>query len=141
MEKIIIGCDHGGFELKEAVKKFLKEGYEDITPELDKEDDYPDIALEVANKVAGTNALGIIICGTGIGVSITANKVKGIRAALCHNEFTAQMAREHNNANVLCMGGRVLEEAEALKIVKKFLETKFSTEERHNRRVKKMDEL
>lgn len=141
--KVYIGSDHGGFQLKEKIKGLLEEkGLEisDLGTQGTESCDYPDFAKAVAEKVASEpEAKGILICGTGIGMSMTANKAKGIRAALCHNEFTAQMAREHNNANVLCLGERVLDESTALKIVEVFLETGFSGEERHARRVKKID--
>lgn len=142
--KIFIGSDHGGFKLKEEIKEYLEElnyEYEDIGTENKESCDYPDFAYKVAKKVAETKGRGIVICGTGIGVSMAANKVKGIRAALAFNEYTAKMSREHNNSNVLCLGERTTKEALAKKIVKVWLDTKFSKEERHHRRVDKIMKL
>ncbi len=138
---IALGSDHGGFRLKEEVKKYLQEkGYQFRDFGTDKEGsvDYPDFALQAARAVAdGECQVGILICGTGIGMSITANKVRGIRAALCHDTFSARMSREHNDAQVLCMGQRVIGTGLALDIVKVWLESKFSGG-RHCRRVEKI---
>jgi ribose 5-phosphate isomerase B len=102
--------------------------------------DYPDYAKEVcASVLEGECTEGILICGTGIGISMAANKIKGIRAALCHDCFSAEATKLHNNANVLCMGGRVIGAEHAMKIVDTFLNTKFSNEERHIRRVDKLE--
>ena len=139
---LAIGSDHGGYEMKEAIIKFLdreKIAYRDFGIFTMESADYSDIGFEVAKAVSeGKFETGIIICGTGIGISITANKVKGIRAALCTNSYMARMAREHNNANILALGGRVLGIDHALEIVKVFLDTPFSSEERHLRRVNKI---
>jgi len=138
---IVIGSDHAGYCLKEKIKGMLAEKkYQVIDKGTDSDEkcDYPDYAYKVAKEVAKGKSLGILICGTGIGMSIAANKVKGIRAALCCNEFMAKSAREHNDANILCLGARVLEEKEALKIVDAFLGSDFSKEERHVKRVRKM---
>lgn len=139
---LAIGSDHGGYELKEAIIKYLdreKIAYRDFGTFSTESVDYSDIGYEVAKAVAkGEFETGIIICGTGIGISITANKVSGIRAALCANSYMARMAREHNNANVLALGGRVLGTDLALEIVKAFLNTPFSGEERHSRRINKI---
>ena len=138
---VIIGSDHGGFELKEELKKYLiSKGVEveDIGIHSNESCDYPDFAAKVAKNVQEKRDLGIIICGTGLGVSMTANKFKGIRAALCYDEYTARMAREHNNANVLCLGGRTTKLKGAKKIVDVFLSTNASEEERHKRRVDKI---
>lgn len=141
--KIFIGADHAGFRLKEEIKKFLgklKYNYEDLGVYTDKAStDYPETALKVAQKVAKHNAKGILICGTGIGQAIVANKVKGIRAANCFNEFMARMSREHNNSNVLCLGARIVNKNLAKKIAKIWLETDFSNEARHRKRVKQID--
>lgn len=138
---IAVGSDHGGFRLKEEVKNYLQEkGYQVRDFGTDTEDsvDYPDFALQAARAVAaGEFQAGILICGTGIGMSISANKVKGIRAALCHDTFSARMSREHNDAQVLCMGQRVIGTGLALDIVKVWLESKF-TGGRHCRRVEKI---
>lgn len=139
---IAIGSDHGGFELKEEIKLFLdreKIEYKDYGAFNQESVDYPDIALIVAEAVTGKQAdYGIILCGTGIGISIAANKVPGIRAALCTNSYMARMAREHNDANMLAIGGRVVGAGLALDIVKAFLETPFSHGERHENRVNKI---
>lgn len=136
---IAIGCDHGGFELKKAIMAHLdKRGleYKDYGTYSDASCDYPVYGKAVAEAVAaGECEKGILICGTGIGISITANKVPGIRAALCSDCFSAQATREHNDANVLAMGARVLGEGLALKIVDTFLDTPFSNDERHIRRI------
>ncbi len=142
--KIIIGSDHAGFKLKETLKKYLKElnyDHEDVGTNSEESCDYPDFAYKVAKKVAETNGRGIVICGTGIGSCIAANKVKGIRAALAFDEYTAKMSRQHNNSNVLCMGERTTKENMAKKIVKIWLNTKFSKEERHHKRVDKIMKL
>ena len=134
-----IGSDHGGFALKEAIKKHLEERgleYRDYGTYSDASCDYPVYGRAVAKAVAaGECELGILICGTGIGISITANKVPGIRAALCSDCFSAEATRLHNNANILALGARVLGEGLALKIVDTFLDTPFSNDERHIRRI------
>lgn len=136
--KIAIGSDHAGYGLKREVVDYLKEkGYELI--EMGCMDgtscDYPVVAKEVCEKVTdGTVEKAILICGTGIGISIAANKVKGIRAALCTDAYTAKYTRLHNDANVLCMGGRVTGAGVALEMVDVFLETEFEGG-RHQRRV------
>lgn len=139
-----IGSDHGGFELKEKVKKHLEERgleYKDFGTYSADSCDYPVYGRAVAKAVAsGACDRGILICGTGIGISITANKVKGIRAALCSDCFSAQATREHNDANILAMGARVLGDGLALKIVDTFLDTPFSGDERHMRRISMIEE-
>ena len=139
-----IGSDHGGFELKEKIKKHLEErGLEDkdVGTHSTASCDYPVYGRAVAKAVAaGECDRGIIICGTGIGISITANKVKGVRAALCSDCFSAQATREHNDANILALGARVLGEGLALKIVDTFLDTPFSGDERHIRRISMIEE-
>lgn len=141
---IAIGSDHGGYELKEAVKKHLEARgleYKDFGTYSKASCDYPVYGRAVAKAVAsGECDRGILICGTGIGMSITANKVKGIRAALCSDCFSAQATREHNDANILAMGARVLGEGLALKIVDTFLDTPFSGDERHLRRISMIEE-
>ena len=140
--KLAIGCDHGGFELKEEVLKFLKTaGNTEITDfgTATKDSvDYPDFGKKVAEAVTnGTVDRGILICGTGIGMSIVANRFPKVRAALCHDHFTAQMSREHNDANVLVMGERVIGKGVALEIVKTWLETAFAGG-RHQLRLNKI---
>lgn len=140
--KIYIASDHGGYDLKQIIKNFLKEeGYDadDLGTNSDDSVDYPDYGKRLCKKVLGSEGLGILICGTGIGMSITANKFKGIYAALCSDEYSARMSREHNNANILCLGGRVIGGELAKEIVKVWLETDFSEDERHKRRVGKIN--
>ncbi|WKY47939.1 ribose 5-phosphate isomerase B [Eubacteriaceae bacterium ES3] len=136
--KIAIGSDHGGVDLKEVVVSHLKEkGIEVIDLGTHSKDscDYPEYGEKVGQAVmAGESDQGIVICGTGLGISMAANKIPGIRAALCTNEFMAEMAKAHNNANVLALGARVLGEGLALRIVDVFLESSFEGE-RHARRV------
>lgn len=141
---IAIGSDHGGFELKEKLMEHLSERgleYKDFGTYSSASCDYPVYAKAVANAVAsGKCDRGIIICGTGIGVSITANKVRGIRAALCGDCFSAEATRQHNDANVLCMGARAVGEGLALKIADTFLDTPFSNDERHIRRISMIED-
>lgn len=141
---IAIGCDHGGYYLKQDIIDFLeKNGYEykDYGTYSDESCDYPVYAKKVAHAVAdGECEKGILICGTGIGVCITANKVNGIRAALVHDCFSAKATREHNDANIVTMGARVIGPGLATEIVRIFLETPFSNDERHIRRIKQIEE-
>lgn len=141
--KIAIGSDHGGFELKAKIAEYLEsKGIEikDFGTFTNESCDYPVFAKEVATEVAnGSFNRGILICGTGIGVSIVANKIKGIRAALCFDTFCAKMSREHNNANILCLGQRVLSQDLALEIVDIWLKTDFEGG-RHQRRVDLIEE-
>ena len=136
---IAIGSDHGGFALKAAIIKHLEARgleYQDYGTYSEASCDYPVYGKAVAEAVAsGECERGILICGTGIGISITANKVKGIRAALCGDCFSAQATREHNDANILALGARVTGEGLAVKIVDTFLDTPFSNDERHIRRI------
>lgn len=139
-----IGCDHGGFNLKQEVIKYLEQNniqFKDYGCFSNESVDYPIYAKQVANDVANkTLEKGILICGTGIGISIAANKIKGVRAALCHDTFSAKATREHNDANILTMGERVIGVGLALDIVKTFLETPFSNDERHIRRINMIEE-
>ena len=141
---IALGCDHGGYELMQEVIKYLEENgleYKNYGTYSTDSCDYPDYAKKVAEAIlAGECEKGILICGTGIGISITANKFKGIRAALCSDCFSAEATRLHNNANILAMGGRVVGPGLAVKIVDTFLNTPFSEEERHIRRIKQIEE-
>jgi RpiB/LacA/LacB family sugar-phosphate isomerase len=132
-----IAADHAGYELKE----FLKSKFPliDLGTFSDKSVDYPDYAKKLSRYVLKEKTYGILICGTGIGMSIAANRNKGINAAVCYNTQAAEISREHNNANVLILGGRVTSQTMAVKIVKKFFDTEFSKESRHIRRVKKLD--
>lgn len=141
---IAIGCDHGGYELKKAIMKHLEERgleYKDFGCDSLESVDYPVYARTTAQAVAdGECEKGILICGTGIGISIVANKVKGIRAALCTDCFMAEATRQHNDANILALGGRVVGEGLALKIVDTFLDTEFSNDERHIRRISMIED-
>lgn len=142
--KVAIGSDHGGFRLKEELKSLLTElkvEYHDFGTYTTESVDYPDISRQVAESVAqGEYERGIIVCGTGIGVSIAANKIKGIRAALCNDVFSAQMSREHNDANVLTLGERVIGPGLARMIVEVWLKTAFAGG-RHACRVGKIMDL
>lgn len=134
---LVVGSDHGGYALKMAVLEMLRERAVDCADfGTDSSDsvDYPDFAAKVASAVSSGKAeLGILICGTGIGMSITANKFSGVRAALVHDEFTAQMAREHNNANILAMGGRVLTSDQGKRLVEIWLDAEFEGGRHQNR--------
>ena len=134
---LVIGSDHGGYELKMAVLELLRDravDCADFGTDGSASVDYPDFAAKVAAAVSSGEAeLGILICGTGIGMSISANKFSGVRAALVHDEFTAQMAAEHNNANILAMGGRVLTPDQGKKLVEIWLDTKFEGGRHQNR--------
>lgn len=139
--KIAIGCDHGGFQLKTEIINYLNDnGYEvkDFGTYSEDSCDYADYAIQVAEAVASKEfEKGILICGTGIGISIAANKVPGIRAALCSDTFSAHATREHNDANILAMGQRVVGTGLALDIVKAFLEAQFEGD-RHIKRIEKI---
>ncbi len=141
--KIAFGCDHAGFEIKGKIINFVKSlGCEiiDCGTNSNQSCDYPDFALKVAENVAQKKAdKGILICGTGIGMSITANKVKGIRAAVCWNKDTAALISQHNNANIICAGARFASIDDICSWIKIFLETKF--EERHLKRINKITEI
>lgn len=142
--KIAIGCDHGGLEHKNAIAEHLKERgfevldfgiYEQISV------DYPEIAKKVCNSiVSGESDRGILVCGTGIGMSLAANKVKGIRAAACSEHFSAKYTRLHNDSNVICLGGRVIGVGTAIELVDLFVDTEFEGG-RHQRRVDKITEI
>lgn len=138
---LYIASDHAGFQLKSAVIAHLKSHNIDITdlgPDSDARTDYPDHAADVAKKVSNDpNARGILICGSGVGMSITANKFSGVRAALCTSVQLAKLCRQHNNANILCMGERILKEKNALMMVDTFLSTEFEGG-RHAGRVEKI---
>jgi len=140
---IVIGSDHAGFELKGKVVELLRElkhEVEDVGCHSNESVDYPDFAEKLTAKLEGTGKFGILICGTGIGMSIAANRHRFIRAALCHDEHTAIVSREHNNANVLCLGARILDSEAALGIVKVWLETDFAGG-RHQQRISKFSDM
>jgi len=138
--KIAIGSDHGGFGLKETVLSALRDGGHEVIDcgcNSIESVDYPDFAEQVCEQVlSGQAALGILVCGTGIGMSMAANRHRGIRAALCHDEYTARLSREHNDANILCLGDRVLGSGVAKAIVDVWLSTGFEGG-RHVRRIGK----
>ena len=141
---IAIGCDHGGYPLMREVIKYLDEAgieYKNFGTYSEESCDYPVYAKLAANAVAsGECDKGILICGTGIGISITANKIKGIRCALCHDCFSAKATRLHNDANIVAMGARVVGPGLAVKIIDTFLNTPFSGEERHKRRIAQIED-
>ncbi len=141
--RISIGSDHAGFELKSKIKEFLAPGHEVIDRGTFSAEsvDYPDYAEAVANEVTSGNAeRGILVCGTGIGMSIAANKVPGIRAALCHDVETARLSREHNDANILAVGGRTTDHELAIRMVQEWLVTEFNGS-RHARRLEKIRKI
>ena len=142
--RMVVGSDHAGFRAKENIKKYLQDaGYavEDMGTHSEDSVDYPDFAKAVGERVAAANgALGVLVCGTGIGVSIAANKVEGIRAALAHDSLTARRAREHNDANVIALGGKVVGDDEAIAIVQEFLSAEFAGG-RHQRRIDKITSM
>lgn len=142
---IALGCDHAGLELKTAVMAHLDargieyKDYGTYTPESA---DYAIYAEKAARAVvSGECALGLLFCGTGVGISMAANKVRGIRAACCSDAFSAEMTRRHNDANILCLGGRVVTPEKAIELVDLFLDTPFSGEERHARRIAQITAL
>jgi ribose 5-phosphate isomerase B len=140
--KITIASDHAGFELKQTLKEHFREHeFIDVGTDSESSCDYPDYAVLAGKKIiSGEAELGIVICGTGIGISIAANKIKGIRAALCFNEYMADMSRRHNNANVLALGAKVTSDDLAIRITDIWLKSKFEGE-RHERRVQKITKI
>ena len=141
---IYLGSDHGGFNLKTYIKSYFEDNdifFEDLGVYSEESFDYPIIAEKLCKEVLkDKGSKGILVCGTGVGVCIAANKVKGIRAALCSSDYVAKMCRKHNDANVLCLGGRILENQEALSIVKSFLSTDFDGG-RHSRRLEQIAKI
>ena len=142
---IALGCDHAGFELKQFIIKHLEERgieYKDYGTYSTDSVDYAVYAEKTARAVAGGECtLGLLFCGTGVGISMAANKVRGIRAACCSDMFSAEMTRRHNDANILCLGGRVVSPEKAIELVDVFLDTPFSGEDRHARRIAQITEL
>jgi len=142
---IYLGSDHAGFDLKEKIKDLLDEsGYKYIDSgnlKLEPGDDYPDYAYKVAKNVAQTNSRGILICDSGVGVCIVANKINGIRAVVGYNTRIAKMSRLHNDTNILCLGQDYISPDRARKIVQTWLETDFSDEKRHQRRLDKINKI
>jgi ribose 5-phosphate isomerase B len=143
--RIAIGADHGGFELKKRILEYLNEaGHSVVDLGTDSAEpvDYPDYAKAVAEAILhGKAELGILVCGSGIGASIAANKFPGIRAALCHDTYSARQSREDDDANILCLGARVIGPALALEVIRTFLASRFSEAERHRRRLAKIAEF
>ena len=141
MKKIFISSDHAGFKLKENIKMYLdKKNYRyfDLGPENSNRVDYPDYAHKVAKKVKlNKNHVGILVCGSGTGMAISANKTKGIRAAVCYNLRSTRLSRQHNNANIIALGSRLTKKKDALKLIEIFLKTKFEGG-RHLKRIKKI---
>lgn len=144
MKKLWIASDHAGFDMKATLKEHLaQQGLEvvDLGPDSDASVDYPDFAKRLGCAVAEADqGMGVLLCGTGIGISIAANKMKGIRAALCRSEYDAQMARNHNNANVICLAARGVQEDVLKRVVDKFLSSEFEGG-RHQRRIDKISAL
>lgn len=142
--RVYIGSDHAGFQLKDIIKSFLQQNMEaeliDLGTFSEESVDYPDYAREVCEKITENGgSYGILICGTGIGMCMAANKHKGIRAVDATSEHMAEMSRKHNDANVLCLGGRMLEPELAKQIAKTFLMTQFENDDRHKRRISKLE--
>lgn len=141
---IAIGSDHAGYSLKQTIIEYLEQNnlsYKDYGCYSEQSCDYPVYAKKVANAIVnGECDKGILICGTGIGISIAANKIKGIRAALCHDCFSAQACREHNNANIIAMGSRVIGSGLAVKVVEEFLNAEFSNDKRHIDRINQIED-
>ena len=141
---IAIGCDHGGFALKQEIIAYFKANgteFKDFGCMSEEAVDYPDYAKAVSKAVlSGECEKGVLICGTGIGISIAANKIPGIRCALCHDVFSAEATRLHNDTNIVALGGRVIRPGLAIKVVDTFLKTPFSNEERHIKRISKIEE-
>ena len=140
-KKICIASDHAGYNLKEKIKHFLINkniSTIDLGPDNDKSVDYPDFAKKVSRRLKLKKSdLGILICGSGTGMSLSANKIKGIRAAVCYNSRSTRLSRQHNNANIICLGSRLISSKNALNLVNIFLKTKFQGG-RHLKRVKKI---
>ncbi len=142
--KLVIASDHGGFELKDFLLGWLKENNYDVEDlgnhKLDPSDDYPDFAHAVAKAVASGKAeRGIVLCGSGVGATVAANKTKGVRACLCHDTYSAHQGVEHDNMNVLCLGGRIIGIELARELVKAFLSAEFINEGRFKRRLEKVE--
>jgi ribose 5-phosphate isomerase B len=144
--RIAIGADHGGFPLNERVIEELRAAGHEVqdfgTHDGSKSDDYPDYALAVGQAVQGGRAdIGILICGSGVGASVAANKLRGVRAALCGDTYSAHQSREHDDCNVLCLGARVVGVELALEIMRAFVAARFTGEERHRRRLAKITNI
>ncbi|HDR53409.1 MAG TPA: RpiB/LacA/LacB family sugar-phosphate isomerase [archaeon] len=144
-KKLFLGADHAGFELKQAIKWMLENsGYEveDLgAMKFDVDDDYPDFAMKVAERIRTEGGRGILVCGTGQGIAVAANKVPTIRAYTCWDEVTIKCAAEHGDASIICLGGRTLSTEAGVELVKLWLKLDFSNEDRHIRRIAKVNEL
>ena len=140
--QVAIGADHAGFELKTVVAALLTELGHDVVDlgahTYDAQDDYPDFAGAVAQRVAAAGERGVIVCGSGVGASVAANKVKGVRASVCHDTYSARQGVEHDDMNVLCLGSRIIGEELAKEVVAAFMDAEFSGETRHRRRLDKL---
>ena len=140
--QVTIGADHAGFELKTVVAALLEELGHDVVDmgahTYDAGDDYPDFAGAVARRVAEAAGRGVIVCGSGVGASVAANKVRGVRASVCHDTYSARQGVEHDDMNVLCIGSRIIGEELAREVVTAFMEAEFSGEARHRRRLDKV---
>ena len=144
--KIVVGADHGGFHLKEELVGWLREEGHNVQDvgahEYDQDDDYPDFAIGAVNQIIdGSATRGIVICGSGVGASIAANKIDGIRASVCHDSYSAAQGVEHDDMNVLCIGARVIGYELARMIVESFINSTYSGGERHQRRLDKLLDL
>lgn len=144
--RVAVGMDHGGFPLKEFIlEEIRKEGHEPVDVgafQLDPADDYPDFAEAVGAAVLdGRAERGVLVCGSGVGACVAANKMKGIRASVCHDHYSAHQGVEHDNMNVLCLGARIIGPELAVDLIKAFLAANFSGEERHVRRLGKVDSI
>jgi ribose 5-phosphate isomerase B len=144
--KIALGCDHGGFSLKEESIRIISEAGHEVLDlgayDYEPQDDYPDFAEAVGRAIqSGEADRGIIICGSGVGAVITANKIPGVRAGLCHDTYSARQSVEHDNANVLALGARIIGSELAAEVMRSFLGAEFTNEERHQRRVGKIADL
>lgn len=145
MQRIAIGADHGGFDLKQILLEHLKAKGEqvlDLGTHSEQPVDYPDYAVAVSRSILDGKAdVGILICGSGVGACMAANKIPGIRAGLCHDTYSAHQGREHDDINILCLGARVIGYELAFELVKTFLNAKFSGEDRHLKRLKKVSQI
>jgi ribose 5-phosphate isomerase B len=144
--KIAIAADHGGFSLKEPIKRVIQSmGHEVLdlgAHQLDPQDDYPDFARYVGQAISlGQADRGIVLCGSGVGAAVAANKMPGVRASVCHDSYTARQGVEHDDVNVLCLGARVIGELTAEEVVRQFVAAGFSQEERHKRRLEKVQAM
>ena len=144
--KIVVAADHGGYELKNKIIKWLKDGNHSVedagNTSFDPKDDYPDFTIKAAEKIARREAeKGIIICGSGVGACITANKIKGARASICHDTYSARQGVEHDDMNILCLGARVIGENLAAELVNAFVNARYVPEERFERRLNKIKSL